>query len=86
MFNLKNPPPKSPPDTTLRLSSTRGQPAPPDLAQDAVSILALPEPVKERFFEVLAPYLGGEPDAQQAEALGALCEEHALEPARLVDV
>lgn len=85
MFELKHPPGDSEASAdTLRLSCTRGEPAPQGLASDALSILGLPDAVKARFGEIVRPYLHGQPDEEQARALEAICQESDLDPQRLV--
>lgn len=85
MFELKHPPQDaSSDDEVLRLSCTRGQPAPPGLPQDTLTLLGLPQAVKDSFFDVLAPYLAGEPSEQDQRSLQKVCEDNELDPQRLV--
>lgn len=80
MFELKQYPESKP----VGLRSTGGAPTPPALGDELVQLLELPAVVKKRFWEVLAPYLGGEPSAAEQARLGGLCEEWAIDAQRLV--
>jgi len=85
MFELKHPPQEEAADgDALRLNCTGGQPAPPDLPQDTLALLALPQAVKDDFFDVLAPYLADEPTTEQQQWLQQLCEENDVEPQLLI--
>ncbi len=89
MFELKNPPadtPEAERNEPLgpRLNCTRGTPAPAELSDDLGHLFELPDPVRQRFWEILAPYLRGEPDQQQSKAIRQLCEQHELDPTQLV--
>jgi len=85
MFELEHPPTDAPDaGEVLTLSCTAGAPAPEGLAGDALAILGLPDPVKERFGTILSPYLHGQPDEEQSRALEVLCKDNDLDPQRLV--
>jgi hypothetical protein len=99
MFDLKHPPPELD-DAQDRLPRAAPRPAggpggvalncmggaagPADLRDDIEALMALPDPIKQRLWEVLLPYLHPAPAEADQQRVGALCEEHGLDPQRLV--
>lgn len=92
MFDLKHHPDEAPAAARAEgpeprgpsLQCLRGMSAPEDLPADVASLCSLPPPLRERFFDLLAPYLAGVPSDEDQQRLFALCEEHAFDPQRLV--
>src|SRR5262245_7523414 len=95
MFDLKHPPPEpddaedrlpeaDPGPGGVSLNCMGGGSGPADLRDDLAALLALPDPIKQRIWDVLLPYLHPSPAEADQQRVGALCEEHGLDPQRLV--
>ena len=62
------------------LNCLRGLSGPPELREDLRQLLALPAPVRERFWEILARCLDSDPNDEEQQAIVAICREHGADP------
>jgi len=76
-------PPKST-DESPSLNCMRGLSGPDGLRDDMHALLALPAPIRQKFWMVLAPYLAGDTSEEAQRPIFDLCEEHGTDPQSLV--
>ena len=81
MFELKNPVPPE----AIRLATLRGGEAPAALPSDVQALVALPEPLRQRFWSILEPCLDADPDEESQRTIFALCEEHGVDPSCVLE-
>ncbi len=90
MFQLDEQPQEAEPVATANsglggpgLNCVRGLSGPEELRDDMQELLALPDGIRECFWEILQPCLVGDPSDEQQQEIFALCEAHQLDPQRL---
>ncbi len=67
------------------LNCLRGLAGPAGLSDDIQELLALPDGIRARFWEILEPCLVSDPSTEEQERIFAICGEHQLDPQLLTN-